>query len=174
MHLVKLAALQSIWQPANGQAAVALLFSPEFFNLCFARAWTQASQAWLFCPSMKVIYCIERKKHVWHCVISGRYSLIWAFLVCAAPKGMVFQPVLVINFCNLVLNSLFFFFFRRRSYFFIMMFTATVRAATACHALRSRAGLQGILNWSWPDTINWRLFGQVINRVGKIADFGHK
>ena len=40
-----------------------------------------------------------------------------------------------------------------------------VRAVTACHAFRSRAGLQGFRS-----EIEYLIFDQVRNRVGKITD----
>ena len=43
------------------------------------------------------------------------------------------------------------------------------RAVTACHALRSRAGLQGFRS-----EIGYQIFDQVGNRAGKITDFGLK
>ena len=41
-----------------------------------------------------------------------------------------------------------------------------VRAVTACHALRSRTGLQGFRS-----EIGYQFFDEVLNRAGKITDF---
>ena len=65
--------------------------------------------------------------------------------------------------------------FRRVSYFFIICLPFNVyanyrvRAVTDGHALPSRAGLQGLRS-----DIGYQIFDQVLNRVGKITDFGLK
>ena len=58
--------------------------------------------------------------------------------------------------------------FFRRSYFFDV-YADFVRAVTTCHALPSRAGLQGFRS-----EIGYQIFDEVLNRVGKITDFGLK
>ena len=114
------------------------------------------------------------------------------------PKGYGFLPVLVWNrvsiLTSLVWNRVWFVhssleldvFFLKQATFssslsirpsrkaLLKLYSNRVRAATACHALRSRARLLGFLNWSWPERseIGYQSFGQVWNRVGKIADFG--
>ena len=45
---------------------------------------------------------IKRKTNLGKCSYSWGYSLIWAIQVCAAPKDMVFLPLLVINNVTIV------------------------------------------------------------------------
>ena len=101
-------------------------------------------------------------------------------------KGYVYLAILVWNRVSvstiLVWNRVLFglgMFFRRISYFFIIWRSDhfpfnvyanhRVRAATACHSLRSRAGHQG-----FRFETGYQIFDQVWNRVGKITDFGLK
>ena len=105
---------------------------------------------------------------------------VWFFLAVLVRNRVSISTILVWNRVSFVRSSLeLVMFFRRISYFLIIgrwdhfpfnvYANYRVSAVTACHALRSSAGLQG-----FSSEIGYQIFDQVWNRVGKIADFGLK
>ena len=92
--------------------------------------------------------------------------------------GYQFRPIwseIGYGFCCLVLNWVRFLeeatssSFGDTDHFSFNVYASRVRAVTACHALRSRAGLQGFRS-----EIEYQIFDQDRNKVGKITDFGLK